>query len=118
MQIKLKVLCILNLAMAITACSSNYADESDVGKPTMKEQHEAHIAGIYGNKVEVARLRFSEASGQNHSSRSVQVNNGPQLPNPELRLVVFPRRNSDGSVQPNFVVKFPMYGKVHYQIDR
>lgn len=98
--------------LLLAGCSSNYADETDDGKPTMLELHQSHVSGLYGNKIELAREKFTDGIDPQRSDFHSDL----RLPNPELEMVVFPRKNADGSIQPQYVLKFSMYEKVHYQL--
>jgi hypothetical protein len=111
-----KALLILSSCLLVlSGCASNYADESKDGKPTMMELHQAHIEGMYGNKIEKSREHFEVIDSRGDSLRN-NFTDDLRLPNPELEFVVFPKRNSDGSVQPQQNVKFGMYRQVHYKV--
>jgi hypothetical protein len=99
----------------LAGCASNYIDEPKDGKPTMIELHQAHIEGMYGNKIEKSRELFDVIDSR-HTAGRVDFYDDLRLPNPELEMVVFPMRNSDGSVQPQQNVKFSMYKQVHYKV--
>ncbi len=110
---------ILGVSMLVLAgCSSNYADESDEGKPTMLERHQTHVSQLYGSKIDQARALYATEQQSPSYSQRYKFDDDLRLPNPELDMVVFPRRNKDGSIQPQHVVKFPMYLQVHYRTGR
>lgn len=115
MQISKALLILSAAALVLSGCSSNYADEPKDGKPTMMELHQAHIQGMYGNRLEKSREHFDVIDNRGESKR-ISFTDDLRLPNPELELVVFPKRNTDGSVQPQQNVKFSMYRQVHYKV--
>jgi conjugative transfer region lipoprotein (TIGR03751 family) len=118
MRNKLLLIQFLSLSLVLGGCSSNYADESDEGKPTMLERHQSHVSQLYGNKIEQARAIYSAEQKSSSYTERYRFDDDLRLPNPELDMVVYPRRNSDGSIQPQHVVKFPMYMQVHYRTGR
>lgn len=108
---KNKLWLIISSFFMLSACASSNVD---VERPTMREVHEKHKMELFGGSVERARKSWQMIT--DYEDNRVNFHDDLRLPNPELEMLYFPKRNEDGSVSQSYAVKFSMYEKVHYRL--
>lgn len=97
-------------SLGLAGCSSS----PEVRTLTTKEIYANHTKSIDSNLVDESRTSWSVISDR--SDERLKFNDDLRLPNPELRMTYFPKREKDGSIKQGYVAKFAMYERVHYKV--
>ena len=100
-----------SLLVVLAGCSSK---PDNANQMTMREVHEQHKQHLYGGNID--EVRQSWLVIDRVADTRLQYADDLRLPNPELEMYFFPKRDHDGAVSAGFKKKFSMYEKVHYQL--
>ncbi len=106
-----KLLVVSSLLVVLAGCSSK---PDNANQMTMREVHEQHKQHLYGGNIDEVRQSWSVIDRV--ADTRLQYADDLRLPNPELEMYFFPKRDHDGAVSAGFKKKFSMYEKVHYQL--
>jgi hypothetical protein len=98
--------------VSLAGCSSTKEEQ----RLTTKSIYQNHAKTVDGNLVTAARQSWKVIDSR--ENRRVDFEDDLRIPNPELRIVYFPKRESDGSIKRGYEAKFAMYERVHYKVGR
>lgn len=113
MKIQL-IMCCLSI-LILTGCANKNPVELSQSGPTVRDILEMR-GGVTHAKHSNREFRALQGD---LNYRSVDEYANRRVPNPEMILFIYPRReSSSGGIVQGYEVRFPMYQKVHYSLYR